>query len=71
MKPKVLNAKSIGVLLPFHFRTSRKAESFGHGEQIFYILKLYISNTKVPINLVCIYRSNTSDSDNFMNSIVK
>jgi len=35
------------------------------------ILKLYISNTKVPINLICVYRSLTSNSYIFMNSISK
>jgi hypothetical protein len=35
------------------------------------ILKVDISNTKMPINLVCIYRSPVSISDNSMNSLIK
>jgi len=35
------------------------------------ILKFYIWNSKVPINLICVYRSPISDSDNFMNYLLK
>jgi len=35
------------------------------------IVKLYISNIKVPINLICVYRSPGTDSDNFINSLGK
>ena len=33
------------------------------------IVKLYINNTKMPINLICVYRSPGLDSDNFINSL--
>ena len=35
------------------------------------IVKLYISNIKVPINLICVYRPLGTDSDNFINSLGK
>jgi len=33
------------------------------------IEEIYISNIKVPINLVCVYRSPVTDSDNFISTI--
>jgi len=33
------------------------------------VVKLYISNIKMPTNLICVYRSPGTDSDNFINSL--
>jgi hypothetical protein len=35
------------------------------------MVEFYISNIKVPINLICVYWSPGTDSDNFMNSLGK
>jgi len=54
------------MVFPKHYLSE---EFFQYDFVNFNIVKLYISNVKLPINLVCVYRSSVTDSDNFINTI--